>query len=207
MDNQEEARLRELIRKELENREALKDSGENALRDRRESAEMSDERRRIIDDEIQAFHKRHGRAKEYLNDEGNVEWLSEEEIVNREKQLPVDMEELEVGQQHVRNRVMLLSLLLFVGLVLMFVALRERTGSVQVICNIPRATICLNGSATEYLTDFTLKSLPAGSHLISIAKPGYVPDGVKSATVKITAGAEEIVVLKLKPEPIRKPFE
>jgi hypothetical protein len=207
MDNQEEARLRELIRKELENREALKASDENALRDRRESAEMSDERRRIIDDEIQAFHKRHGRSKEYLNDEGNTEWLSEDEITAREKQLPVDIEELEVGQKHVRNRVLLLSVLLFIGLVLMFIALRERTGSVQVICNIPRATIYLNGSPTEYLTDFTLESLPAGSHLISVAKVGYIPDGDKSERVKIVAGTEEIVVLKLKPEPIRKPLE
>lgn len=199
MDKKEEAKLRELIRKELENREALRDSSKSA--DEREYVPggMSEERERIIEEEIRKFYSERGDAREYVNDEGNVEWLTEDEILEREKQLPVDMEELEVGQKHVRNHVITLSLLLFVALVLMFVALREKTGSVQVICNIPKATIYLNGSPTEYLSDFTLKGLPGGSHLISVSKYGYTADGPKNARVRVTPGSEEIVVLKLQP--------
>jgi hypothetical protein len=198
MDKQEEARLRELIRKELENRTAIKAS--EAPRDGVRTSGLSEERQRIIADEIREFHRRRGGAQEYVNEEGNVEWLTEEEIVERDKQLPVDMEELEVGQRDVRNRIVLLSVLLFAGLALMFVSLREETGSVQVICNVPRATIHLDGSPTEYLTDFTLKGLPAGAHLISVSKTGYVAYGERSARIDLSEDEQEVVVLRLEPK-------
>ncbi|MFH1852034.1 MAG: hypothetical protein ABIA75_06780 [Candidatus Neomarinimicrobiota bacterium] len=207
MDKKEEARLRELIRKELENREALKGLADAADERDYVPGGMSEERARIIEEEIRKFHTERGKAREYVNDEGDVEWLTEAEILERGKQLPVDMEELEIGQKHVRNRVMMLSLLLFVALVLMFVALREKTGSVQVICNVPKATIYLNGSATEYLSDYTLKGLPGGSHLISVFRPGYVANGAANARVRIVPGSEEIVILKLKPSPPRHTIE
>ncbi len=204
MDKKEELKLRDLIRKELESRAEMKSSAEDSDGERYIPGGMSEERERIIEEEIRAFHLERGNAKEFVNEEGDVEWLTEAEIMEREKQLPVDMEELEVGQKHVLNRVLILSLLLFAGLVLLFVALRERTGSVQVICNIPRATIHLNGSPTEYLSDYTLKGLPGGSHLVSVSKFGYTAEGAKNAKVRITPGSDEIVVLKLKPVPEQK---
>jgi len=197
MDKREEARLRHLVRKELESRERVRAEEAAELAER--GAEMSDERRRIIDEEIRRFHQRRGDTREYENEDGEVEWLTEAEIVEREKQIPVDIEELEVGQRSVRNRVVMISFLLFFGLVLMFVALRERTGTVQVICNVPQATILLNGSPTEFRTDHILRGLPAGYHLVSVRKEGYVADGNPATRVRVGPGDDEIVVLKLKP--------
>jgi hypothetical protein len=85
----------------------------------------------------------------------------------------------------------------------MFVSLSEKTGNVQVICNVPRATIHLNGTPTEYLTDFTLKGLPTGAHLLSVSKSGYIVDGDHGAKAVVTSGDDAIVILKLKPKPVR----
>jgi hypothetical protein len=198
LDKREELKLRELIRKELEARHAVEGlDGESG--ERRATGGMSEERRRMIEEEVAAFHRKRGDTRQYVNDEGDVEWLTEAEIIEREKQLPVDIEELEIGQRKVRNRVVLLSLLLFAGLALMFVSLREETGSVQVICNIPQATIYLNGAPTEYTTDRKLEGLTPGSHIISVAKLGYLVKGERSQRIMISASSPEIVVFRLEP--------
>jgi hypothetical protein len=198
VDRAEEQRLRDLIRSELENREKLRSGIAEDIRHRRTEAGEADERRRIVDDEIRRYYESKGGYREWVNDDGDTEWLTVEEIAEREKQIPVDMEELEEGQRHVRNRVVLLSVLLFLGLVMIFFALREKTGSIQVISNEPGATILLNGVPTEYTTDFTLEGLQAGVHLISLNKFGYEADGLHSARVKVTPGEDQVVVLKLK---------
>jgi len=200
MDPREEEELRRLIRKELENRERLRrqPGGEHGVHV--EEGGMSEERRWIIEQEIEAFYRDRGGYQRFENEDGEVEWLTEQEIREREHQLPVDMEELEVGQRKVRNRILLLSLLAFVVVVLLLVVTRDRTGSVQVICNVPGAIVHLNGSETGFVTDARIEKLPVGPHLISVSKFGYVPDGPSSRQVDVRAGSDEIVVLKLKPQ-------
>jgi hypothetical protein len=117
----------------------------------------------------------------------------------REAQIPVDMEELEEGQRRVRNRLLLLVGLIFVGAILIILLLRDRTGTIQVICNVPGATVQLNGSPTEFKTDARLEKLTVGPHMIAVTKKGYVPDGAPLARVDLRAGHTEVVVLKLKP--------
>jgi hypothetical protein len=199
MERREEDELRRMIRKELETREQLRGSDAGTQQARRGSQEMSDERRRIIEDEIEAYYRARGDYVRHVNEDGDVEWLTVTELREREAQIPVDMEELEEGQRHVRNRLLALIGLVFLGAILLIVLLRDRTGTIQVICNVPGAIVQLDGSSTEFATDARLEHLTVGPHVIAVAKPGYVPDGQTLARVELRAGHTEIVVLKLKP--------
>jgi hypothetical protein len=201
IDPREEEELRNLVRRELEARQRLHRERTDDLRARRESGGFSEERRRIIEEEVEAFYREKG-YRRYESDDGEVEWLSDDELLDRERQLPVDMEELAVEQRRVRNRFVFILLLGFCGVVLLFLLMRERSGSLQILCNVPGATVLLNGSPTEFVTDCRMDHLPTGPILISIAKYGYLPDGLAAKRVSISAGDTEVVVLKLKPQTI-----
>lgn len=201
MDPKEEKQLRGMIRKELENRERLRGTPISSS----DGADVTDDRRRIIEEEISNFYLSKGGYKPFTNEQGDVEWLTDAEVSERERQIPVDMEELEEGQRRVRIRIVLMSVLFFAVVVLLLLAMRDRYGSVQVISNVPGATIILDGSPTEFLTDFKLQKLPPGAHLISIYKTGYVPEGPASMRVDLKAGESEIVAVKLKPKPPAEP--
>jgi hypothetical protein len=199
MEHREEEELRSLVRRELEARERLHSERTDDLRARRESGGFFEDRRRIIEEEIEAFYREKG-YRRYENEDGEVEWLSDEELRDREGQLPVDMEELAVEQRRVRNRFVFILLLAFCGAVLLFVLMRDRTGSLQIVCNIPGATVHLNGSPTEFVTDCRMDHLPAGPVLVSVSKYGYLPDGPAARRVKVNGGQTEVIVLKLKPQ-------
>jgi hypothetical protein len=187
-----------LVRRELEARDRLHSERTDDLRARRESGGFSDDRRRIIEEEVEAFYREKG-YRRYETEDGEVEWLSEAELHDRQGQLPVDMEELAVEQRRVRNRFVFILLLAFCGVVLLFVLMRDRTGNLQVVCNVPGATVHLNGSPTEFVTDCRMDHLPVGPLLVSVSKYGYLPDGPAARRVNVSGGQTEVVVLKLKP--------
>ncbi len=196
MTPREEEELRALVRRELESRDRLRG---DATKDRLwADSTLSEERRLFIEAEIARYYSERGDYREYETEEGEKEWLTEDEIRERERQLPVDMEELETGQQKVRNRVLILCVLSFAGLVMLFLLLRDRTGGVQVLCNVPGAQIFLDGSPTEYLTDFHFTGLPAGPHLISVRKEGYLVEGSSSHRVELRPGENEVVTFQMK---------
>jgi len=202
MDSREEQELRKLIRRELKNRARLRGTGGGLSPD---GTALNDERRRVIEEEIRKFYVGKGGYKPYENENGDVEWLSETEAHERDRQIPVEMEELEEGQHRVRMRILTMTILAMVVVVLLIVAMRDRYGSIQIISNAPGATILLDGSPTEFLTDYKLTKLPPGTHLIAIQKAGYVPDGPVSMRVNLTAGEHEVVALQLKPQPPMEP--
>jgi hypothetical protein len=202
MDPREEEELRHLIRKELATREEMRGAQAGYQQVRHGSQVMSDERRQIIEDEIESYYLAKGGYQRVENEDGEVEWLTENELRERQGQIPVDMEELESGQRRVRNRLVLLIVLAFCAVMLLVVLMRDRTGSIQIICNVPDATIVLNGSATELHTNSRLDRVPVGPQMISVMKFGYVPDGPANARVELRAGGNEIVSLKLKPAPV-----
>jgi hypothetical protein len=197
LDPQAEEELRNLVRRELEARERLHESGGAERRFRESVGQVSDERRRIIEDEIQSFYRARGHVRRWENDEGEFEWLTEEQIRERESQLPIDEEELEVGQQSMRIRVLVMSGLFLAGIVLLFFILRDRTGSIQVVSNIPGAAIVLDGSPTALVTDAILAKIPTGPHLISLAMEGYAADGPATMRVDVRPGIESVVTLRL----------
>jgi hypothetical protein len=197
MDQSEEQRLRELVRRELEARERMK--APDASPKSAQWSQTDAERQKIIADEIRRYYEARGNYQSFTNEEGEAEWLTAEEIAERQMQIPVDVEELEEGQKHVRAHFLVIALLGFLILTLMIFAMRERTGSVQVISNVPGSTIVLDGTATEFRTDFMLKDLSPGAHLISVQKMGYGIVGDPARRIEVEAGEEKIVIFELQP--------
>ena len=201
MDEKEQEELRSLVRRELENRERLRSGGSLAG----DGENISAERRRIIDDEIKKFYLSKGGFKPYENEDGDVEWLTEAEALERDRQIPIDMEELDEGQRKVRLKIVLMVGLAFLVFVLLLFAMRDRYGTIQVISNVPGATIILDGAATEFTTDSKLSRIRPGVHLVSIQKVGYSPDGPASLRVNVRAGKHEVAALRLKPQIASEP--
>jgi hypothetical protein len=201
IDPHEEEELRNLVRRELEARDRLRRERTDDLRARREPGDFSEERRQIIEEEVEGFYREKG-YRRYENEDGEVEWLSDEELHDRRGRLPADMEELEVEQRRVRNRFMVILLLAFCGVVLLFVLMRDRTGSLQIVSNVPGATVSINGSATEFVTDCRMDHVPVGPVLVSVSKYGYIPDGPAALRVNVRGGENEVVMLKLKPQTV-----
>ena len=199
MDPREEEELRHLIRKELDSREHVRSDPTGDSYTRPGPHGMPEDRKRIIAEEIEAYYEAKGGYHRVENEEGEVEWLSDIELRERQGQIPVDMEELEDGQRRVRNRLAMLVLRAFCAVILLIVLMRDRTGSIQVICNVPDAVIVLNGSATELHANSRLTHVAVGPQLISVQKYGYGPDGPANANVNLHAGQEEVVRLMLKP--------
>jgi hypothetical protein len=196
MEPREEDDLRHLIRKELESREQLKSKRVQLATG---ASEMTEERKRIIENEIERFYREKGGYLRIENEDGEAEWLSETELQERERQIPVDMEELEEGQRTVRWRMIAIVVLAFVSLVLLIVLMHDRAGSLQVICNVPGAQITIDGSPTEFTTNARLDHMRAGPHLIAVTKYGYVADGPQAVQVNVKGGNSTVVTLKLKP--------
>lgn len=202
LDPRDEEELRKFVRRELEAREQLKESVDDDRRFRAVVGEVSDERRSIIDEEIRRFYAARGDVREWENEDGETEWLTEAQISEREAQIPVDEEELEAGQRTMRIRVLMMSGLFVLGMILLFFILRERTGSLQVVSNIQGASILLDGAPTELVTDAILPRLPTGPHLIALEKPGFIIDGPPSIRVDIRPGEEAIVTMQMKLNPL-----
>jgi hypothetical protein len=198
IDHNEEQRLREMVRRELEAREDIKSKEKSSEVKLTTIDEL--ERKRIIDEEIQQFYLARGDYKQVENEDGELEWLTADEAEDREKQIPVDMEELEVGQRQVRNNILLISLTVFIGVVLMFLALRQRTGNIQVHSNIEGAVIVLDGVPTEFRTDNVLRDLAPGTHIVSVAKDGFGIVGDGARRVELKPGGEEVLVFTLAPK-------
>lgn len=198
IDHNEEQRLRDLVRKELEAREELRSkdkAGEVTLTTIDEL-----ERKRIIEDEIQRFYAARGDYKQITNEDGELEWVTAQEAADRERQIPVDIEELEEGQRKVRNNILLIALLVFAGVALMIYALGQRHGTIQVLSNVEGATIILNGMPTEFRTDNILKDLAPGVHIVSVEKEGFGVVGDVARRVELKAAGEEVLVFQLEPK-------
>jgi len=198
MEHSEEQRLREVIRKELEAREELRDKERLSTAPLQRLNEA--ERQSIIDDEIRRFYAARGNYQPFENEDGETEWLTEQEIADRKLQIPVEVEELEEGQRHVRNRFLLIAVAAFLAVVLMIYALQQRQGSIQVVSNVEGAVIVLNGQPTEFRTDNVLSDLPVGTHIVSVIKAGYGIVGDPARSVDVRAGKQEVVAFQLEPK-------
>jgi len=201
MDHSEEQRLRDLIRKELEAREEIRG------REKQSEVKLTTinelERQRIINDEIEKFYQARGDFERYENEDGEVEWLTKEEIEERKRQVPVDIEELEEGQRSVRTSIIVIAVAAFVGFALLLYALRARHGNIQVVSNVEGATIILNGQPTEFRTDNVLKDLTPGIHVISVVKSCYGIVGDPARRIELEAGEEEVVVFQMTESNVR----
>lgn len=201
---EEEARLRAQVRDRLERAAQERNQRSEALRKEEEAQWIQEEKRQIIEDEERRFYEEQG-LQRYVNHRGEVEWLTPEEIEWRRKSRRKKKRRRSSRHRHrsKRGRDILLAVLAvaavfsLVGMFMYFgTGPPEEETLLRVRSNIKGATVYIDGEATGYVTDAILRGLQVGTHVVSVAKPGYSAVPVE-AQVVVTAGDSVGVAFEL----------
>ncbi len=176
---EEEKRLREEIRRKLEERLAreqkIKSKSEEARR--RQLEERL--RAKIREEEEEKFYTEHGYVK-YINRHGEVEWLPKEEAErrrgSRRKRRP-SSHQLKKRRKRIKIMVnigvVLGAILILVGAFFFNPNRTPKKGHLIVYSDVEGATIYLDGEPLKYFTPDTIKNLIVGKHYVTVYKEGF----------------------------------
>ena len=177
---EEEKRLREKIRKELEERERrIRQSQEEEEKERQRRME---ERLRIQirEEEEERFYTERGYVK-YINHRGGVEWLTPEEVEQRKQRRKsrkpssrrAARKKRKVLQWVINGSIVFIALFTFLFFYKFYPAKGKAVGTVVVQSDVPGARIFIDGIETPRFTPDTIPNIKAGIHYISIYKEGF----------------------------------
>ena len=189
--------IRKLVQREIAKREELRAQEKQILEDRGRTKEEIDRYQKIIEDEKRKYYESHPDFHEYINELGEIEWLTAEEIRDREQLFDDEIEELETGKKRAQLLLIVVFGLFLCAVALVIVLLSEKTGSIQVISNIKGASIYLDSAPMEPVTDAIFTDIPVGKHVVSVEMPGYKIVGDPSQTVELESNEREIVIFML----------
>lgn len=200
MDADREARIREEVRLQIEERErARREEEERRRRDERQHDEER-RRQRILEEETRDYYRNSPDYIEYINEHGESEWLTRKQILAREGYF--DYEENVDNPDLGRRRVWIG--LAAVGAVVLALLLAgwlywvEETGAVTVVCNVPGSAVFVDGQDTGETTDARLE-LPAGEHLIEVRRDGWRSQGGDYRALRLKRGDEQHLLFELTP--------
>ncbi len=178
---EEEKRIREEIRKELETREArLRERQKKDQEKRRESLE-SRIRQQIKEEEEERYFTERGYVK-YVNHRGEVEWLSPEEADHRYSRRRTKKKSSHRGKQRRRKMIkygvnlgiLAVALGTFYFLYKYRPAQKPKTGNMVITTDIPGAQVFLNGAIKQnFFTPDTFVNMKPGVYFVSVYKDGY----------------------------------
>jgi len=188
LSEEEKQRIREQVRRELEQRFRSK--------------EQEEEIRRIREEEERKFYESKG-FKKYVNHRGHVEWLTPEEIKHRQKARRVRKHR---SSRHRMWRLFgefLLAVVLVGGVVIAGyywykTGPASNRGTIVVHTNVPDVAVFIDGKPFPS-GGGKVTGVPKGVHVVSVSKPGYtvIPP---SDTVMVFPGREvDTVPFILKP--------
>jgi len=181
---EEEQRIREEIRAQLEQQLKAKQRKRELQDQRRRDRASDQERQRIFEEEERKFYEAQG-LQRHINRRGGVEWLTLEEI---EKRRRAGKERYRIRRKKKRIQrwmavARVFALVLIVGgaggALYRMRSLRgtkkeEPVTVLWVRSNVQGAAIYVDGNPTEITTDGVIKDLLEGKHIVAVAKPGYV---------------------------------
>jgi hypothetical protein len=194
-----EAQIREEVRQRI--------AAEESDRIRREEARAASERefheeqlrQRIVDEETRAYYENSPDYFEFINENGDSEWLTRKQILAREGYFDYEehVEDPDRGRRFVTLRFFaygLLSLLLMGSGILYML---DDPATLHVLCNVQGAEILIDGQPREERTDARIE-LAAGEHLVEVRHLGYVPDGEAYRVIEVKDGESSELSFRLK---------
>lgn len=202
MDPLQEASIREEVRQQIE----AADHRRQAEEDERRRAELlfqqEQARRRIMAEEARAYYQNSPDYFEYINENGDTEWLTRKQILAREGYFDYEenVENLEEGRRRIWLRLAAWTGLACVGLALILWYLLDDRGTVLVLSNVPGARILVDGQDSGRLTDARLELSP-GEHLLELRCPGYLPVDEAFIILQLEPRGEQDVTIRLRPVP------
>ncbi len=174
-DNPDEKEIRSRIRQRLQEKEEQRKEHQKLLQKRKEQAAGEEEYRRIVQEEEQNFYADRPDLIEYINELGEKEYCTRDELRSREGYFNY---EEKVENTELEKRKMLLKLVLFlllvgIGAVQLYLYMQNDYGEIAVYSNVKGARVFLDGAEAGEITDAVLSGVSPGLHLLQLEKLGY----------------------------------
>lgn len=202
MDAQQEAHIRDEMRKRIAEEDARRRAQEQDRLHAEQLFQDEQTRRRIMEEEARSFYQNSPDHFEYINESGDTEWLTRKQIQAREGYF--DYEEHVEDLPGARRRVWLrmvgwISLIPLMAALLVWMFWADE-GTVTVLSNVPGAAIWVDGQDSGQVADARLKLSP-GEHLVELRLPGHQPEGPPYTVVTLAPRDRVDVSLRLRPAP------
>ncbi|MDP2360212.1 MAG: PEGA domain-containing protein [bacterium] len=200
MDPRQEALIREEVRRQIAEADQRRRDEEEARREAEELFLQEQARRRIMAEEARSYYQNSPDYFEYVNENGDTEWLTRKQILAREGYF--DYEEHVENLEEARRRVWL-RLAGWVALIVLAVGLGawyllDDRGTVVVLSNVPGARIFVDGQDTGLVTDARLELSP-GEHLLELRLPGYLPADEPFQVIQLEPRGSVDLSIRLRP--------
>ena len=171
----DEQELRQRIRQRLQEREEQRSSHRSLQQQRREQVLQDEEYRRNVQEEERKFFANRPDLIEYINELGETEYCTREELRSREGYFNYEekVENTEKEKRKVLLKLVFFLLLIGVGVFQLLLYIQDDYGEIAVYSNVKGAQIWLDGAQVGEVTDAVLKDITPGSHLLQLEKSGY----------------------------------
>ena len=189
--------IRKLVQHEISEREKLRAQERTVSEQRTSGKDDIDRQKKIIEEERRKYYDSNPDYQEYTNEAGEIEWLTKEEIREREGLFDDEMEELESGKKRAQFLLFSMFALFICTVLVIYALLSEKTGSIQVISSVKGASIFLDSFLAEQKTDAIFSDIPVGKHVVSVEMSGYKIVGDPSQQVNLSSNEREIVIFVL----------
>jgi len=191
--------LRRSIRAEIEQRDLLRKESYQQRATRRSDNAEAERKRRIYQDELRKFYQNREGYREVIGEDGEVDWIPEEESSTSEMLLDEVLEDPAVARRRLKLSLGFTALLVLAVVTSVYLFLHEGSGSIQVLCNVTDARIILDGTPIGHGINDLIEEVPAGEHVITIEKPGYRIEGQTVRKIELKGGGKEVVLFTLVP--------
>jgi len=200
MDPQQEIHIREEVRRQIEAADQRRRAEEEERRRAEGLFQQEQARRRIMAEEARAYYQNSPDYFEYVNENGDTEWLTRKQILAREGYFDYEehVENLDEARRRVWLRLGGWMTLVAAGLLLAFWYLLDDRGTVVVLSNVPGARIFVDGQDTGQVTDARLDLSP-GEHLVELRHEGYLPAGEPFQVIRLEPRGSADLTIRLRP--------
>jgi hypothetical protein len=196
----DEERIRAEIRRELAEEESRRAQIEQEKLLQQQRLDEQRLRQQILAEEKKRLYENSTDHIEYVNENGDREWLTRKQILSREGYFDYEerVEDIPGGRVKVIWRWGIGSLLLILLAWLGWAYVQPDRHEVVVVSNIPGAEIWVDGQPSGNVTDARLE-LAAGEHFIEVRQPGYRNrEGLLHLELK--RGPRQILTFELLPD-------
>jgi len=192
--------LRRMIRAEIEQRDRQRQEQTQQREAARAVSADAERRRRIYLEELRRYYQNKPGYREVIREDGEMDWVPESEVRQGERLFDEVLED--PGEAKKRLRVVVATALLIVILIaaILYLFLAEKRATIQVTCNVPGAQVILDAAPLQLFTDATIKEIPAGEHVVTVQKPGYVVIGEPIRKVTLRGSKSIVLSFTLQPE-------
>ncbi|TKJ39850.1 hypothetical protein CEE37_11270 [candidate division LCP-89 bacterium B3_LCP] len=199
--------LRKAIRAEIEQRDREKQKAKLKKESQKAAGAIADRKRDIYREELRRYYENRPGYKEIINEDGETEWITKEEVSENGQLYDADIEDPSNAMK-MQKAWVLVAIILFLGIAIgLYAVLHEGKGSIRVECNIPEATIIIDAVNTGYYADFVLEEVAAGKHLITVEKAGFKIEGDIIQRIDLKAGESMLVSFTLVPDVVQEQDE